>query len=168
MPCTPQPGVPAYDQYSLLVDDTWGDMDVTTLVLDDGGGTKKYGFCGEDSPIQSIDHWGDEHASCCRKNGLIVDWDAAESEWSDGFAALRQRDSQLSPTWRKNQAAYGEGIDGVQGLDVLMGRHPLAPLDQYTHTAEIYFESFGVHAFNLESNNVLAIYASGRTSDTPL
>ena len=53
-------------------------------------------------------------------------------------------------------------------LTVLMGRHPFAPLDEYTNTAEIFFESFGVHAFNLESNNTFALYASGRTCDTPL
>ena len=76
---------------------------------------------------QTIGHWEDEHASCCRKNGLIMDWDAAESDWSAGFAALRQGDSQASLTWRDRQAAYGEGIDGMQGIDRFDGPTSFRP-----------------------------------------
>lgn len=144
------------------------------LVCDNGSGTLKAGFSGEDLPRAifpslvgrvgqgaqgvmvgadgSEVYIGDE-AQAKRgilvlkhpvTNGVITDWDDMEKVWHHMF--------------------YNELAAAPEEQPILLTESPLNPRNNRERTAQVMFELFGVPAMYLSVQNVLALYSSGRTT----
>lgn len=147
-------------------------MTSKNLVFDNGTGLSKIGIAGEDQPrfvfptltgyqkhdtrqaenFQYPDY--DSHDEIWKipelslispmEHGLIIDWPRMEEIWQYCYEKLK------IPS--KNQPIF------------LIDNNPLVPVGQREKIAEIFFETFKVPALNLSYQQVLTLYASGRTT----
>ncbi|BAM82975.1 actin-like protein [Cyanidioschyzon merolae strain 10D] len=82
------------------------------------------------------------------QNGIVQDWEAAEAVWSHLFSVELGIDPQQHP--------------------VLCTEAPLNPRRNREQLATLVFEAFGVPAFFMVVQAVLALYATGRTTGAVL
>ena len=120
-----------------------------------------------------------------RSGGWADGWRCAQKNYDWGKSASNY---ECAGSWRQELAdaakeAYRGSLDALEGMDVLLGRHPAAPVEQYSKTAEIYFETFGTRlvwlvwaagcgdgvgfrSFTIRPNNELVVYSGGRASES--
>ena len=116
-----------------------------TLVLDCGELTTKAGFAGEDAPRKEFrsgevgKDWGSPIS-----NSVVTSWDALEKTWHHAF--------------------YNELRVAPEEHPVLLTEAPLTAKANRERTTQMIFETFNVPAFYLQSQAVLSLYASGRTT----
>ncbi|KAJ4461251.1 putative Actin; cytoskeletal 1A [Paratrimastix pyriformis] len=141
-----------------------------SVVLDNGTGTVKAGFSGDDSPLATIPtvlgrpkqagtlgtnekelYIGNEaHLKpdviehCPLRKGVIHQWEDMELIWHHTF--------------------FNELRVAVDEHPVLISEPPLNPKECREHTAQIMFETFHAPALYMQQQAVLALYASGRTT----
>ncbi|EIW70794.1 actin-2 [Tremella mesenterica] len=142
------------------------------VVIDNGSGTIKAGFAGEEQPSCYIPSFvgRPKHprimAGAIQENlfigrraqelrgllkikypmehGIVNDWDDMERIWS----------------W-----VYGEGLKALsEEHPVLLTEAPLNPRQNRDVAAQIFFETFNVPAFFTSVQAVLSLYSSGRTT----
>ncbi|KAH8171291.1 actin domain-containing protein [Sarocladium implicatum] len=143
------------------------------VVLDNGSGTIRAGFAGEDSPKCFFPSWvgrpkhtrvlagalegevfiGQKAATELRgllkirhplEHGIVTDWDDMERIW---------------------EYVWGEGLKTLsEEHPVLLTEPPLNPRSNRDTAAQILFETFNVPAIHTSIQAVLSLYASGRTT----
>ncbi|KAK6910282.1 actin-2 [Kwoniella mangroviensis CBS 8507] len=142
------------------------------VVIDNGSGTIKAGFAGEEQPscyipsfvgrpkhprvmagaIQDnlfIGRRAQELRGLLKikypmEHGVVTDWDDMERIWG----------------W-----VYGEGLKALsEEHPVLLTEAPLNPRQNRDVAAQIFFETFNVPAFFTSVQAVLSLYSSGRTT----
>ncbi|EGX87634.1 actin-like protein (Centractin) [Cordyceps militaris CM01] len=143
------------------------------IVLDNGSGTIRAGFAGEDLPKCVFPSWvgrpkhlrvlagalegdvfiGQKAATELRgllkihyplEHGIVTDWDDMERIW---------------------EYVYGEGLKTLsEEHPVLLTEPPLNPRSNRDTAAQILFETFNVPALHTSIQAVLSLYASGRTT----
>ncbi|WWD17426.1 actin-2 [Kwoniella shandongensis] len=142
------------------------------VVIDNGSGTIKAGFAGEEQPscyipsfvgrpkhprvmagaIQDnlfIGRRAQELRGLLKikypmEHGVVMDWDDMERIWG----------------W-----VYGEGLKALsEEHPVLLTEAPLNPRQNRDVAAQIFFETFNVPAFFTSVQAVLSLYSSGRTT----
>ncbi|KAK1223487.1 hypothetical protein PQX77_013645 [Marasmius sp. AFHP31] len=144
--------------------------DLAAIVIDNGSGTCKAGFAGDDSPRamfpsivghteQAMTRAGDQdiyvgyEAQAKRgtlrlrhpiENGIIRNWEDMERIWHHIF----YREFRISP----------------QEHPVLLTEQPLNPKAHREKMTEIMFETFDVPALYIQIQAVLALFAYGRTT----
>ncbi|EGS18247.1 putative actin-related protein [Thermochaetoides thermophila DSM 1495] len=147
------------------------------IVLDNGSGTIRAGFAGEDVPKCVFPSWvgrpkhlrvlagalegevfiGQKAATELRgllkinyplEHGIVTDWDDMERIWS---------------------YVYDEGLKTLsEEHPVLLTEPPLNPRSNRDTAAQILFETFNVPALYCSIQAVLSLYASGRTTGVVL
>ena len=147
------------------------------IVLDNGSGTIRAGFAGEDVPKCHFPSWvgrpkhlrvlagalegevfiGQKAATELRgllkiryplEHGIVTDWDDMEKIWS---------------------YVYDEGLKTLsEDHPVLLTEPPLNPRSNRDTAAQILFETFNVPALYTSIQAVLSLYASGRTTGVVL
>ncbi|KAK4463360.1 actin-like protein [Cladorrhinum samala] len=147
------------------------------IVLDNGSGTIRAGFAGEDVPKCHFPSWvgrpkhlrvlagalegevfiGQKAATELRgllkiryplEHGIVTDWDDMEKIWS---------------------YVYDEGLKTLsEEHPVLLTEPPLNPRSNRDTAAQILFETFNVPALYTSIQAVLSLYASGRTTGVVL
>lgn len=148
-----------------------GDLLNTPVVIDNGSGTIRAGYAGEDSPRCFFPSYvgrpkhlrvlaggleGDvfigNRAQSLRgllkiryplEHGIVTDWDDMEKIWTHVYAEMNSH-SEEHP--------------------VLLTEAPLNPRANRDTAAEILFEQFNVPALYTSIQAVLSLYASGRTT----
>ncbi|KEZ38798.1 hypothetical protein SAPIO_CDS10838 [Scedosporium apiospermum] len=143
------------------------------IVLDNGSGTIRAGFAGEDVPKCCFPSWvgrpkhtrvlagalegelfiGEKAASEYRgllkiryplEHGIVTDWDDMEKIW---------------------EYVYTEGLKSLsEEHPILLTEPPLNPRSNRDTAAQILFETFNVPALYTSIQAVLSLYASGRTT----
>ncbi|KAK4066739.1 hypothetical protein Trihar35433_7166 [Trichoderma harzianum] len=143
------------------------------IVLDNGSGTIRAGFAGEDLPKCFFPSWvgrpkhlrvlagalegdlfiGNKASNELRgllkihyplEHGVVTDWDDMERIW---------------------EYVYGEGLKTLsEEHPVLLTEPPLNPRSNRDTAAQILFETFNVPALHTSIQAVLSLYASGRTT----
>ncbi|KAL2204222.1 actin-related protein, ARP1 class [Sarocladium strictum] len=143
------------------------------IVLDNGSGTIRAGFAGEDSPKCYFPSWvgrpkhtrvlagalegdyfiGQKAAQELRgllkikyplEHGIVTDWDDMEKIW---------------------EHVYVEGLKTLsEEHPVLLTEPPLNPRRNRDTAAQILFETFNVPAIHTSIQAMLSLYASGRTT----
>lgn len=143
------------------------------IVLDNGSGTIRAGFAGEDLPKCFFPSWvgrpkhlrvlagalegdlfiGNKASTELRgllkihyplEHGVVTDWDDMERIW---------------------EYVYGEGLKTLsEEHPVLLTEPPLNPRSNRDTAAQILFETFNVPALHTSIQAVLSLYASGRTT----
>lgn len=143
------------------------------IVLDNGSGTIRAGFAGDDLPKCYFPSWvgrpkhlrvlagalegevfiGQKAASELRgllkirhplEHGVVTDWDDMEKIW---------------------EYVYTEGLKTLsEEHPVLLTEPPLNPRANRDTAAQILFETFNIPAFYTSIQAVLSLYASGRTT----
>ncbi|RDA87752.1 hypothetical protein CP532_2489 [Ophiocordyceps camponoti-leonardi (nom. inval.)] len=149
------------------------DLHNAPIVLDNGSGTIRAGFAGDDLPKCVFPSWvgrvkhlrvlagglekdvyiGKEAANELRgllkiryplEHGIVTDWDDMERIW---------------------EYVYGEGLNTLsEEHPVLLTEPPLNPRSNRDTAAQILFETFNVPALHTSIQAVLSLYASGRTT----
>jgi len=145
--------------------------EVTAIVIDNGGGTCKVGFAGDDQPrqhvstvvgrpkvaglmaLESKDFFVGEEAIGKKQNlklespieqGIVRNWADMEKFWHHCLA----NELRVSP----------------EEHPVLMTEGTLNPKQNRERMTQIMFESFNVPCFYVSVQGVLALYSSGRTT----
>jgi len=142
------------------------------IVIDNGSGTIRAGFAGEDVPKIYIpsyvgrpkhvrtmagalegdvfigpaaaDHKGLFKINYPLEHGIVTDWDDMERIW---------------------QHVYNEGLKTVsEDHPVLLTEAPLNPRENRDVAAQVLFETFNVPALYCSVQAVLSLYASGKTT----
>ncbi|SPN97456.1 probable centractin (ro-4) [Cephalotrichum gorgonifer] len=143
------------------------------IVLDNGSGTIRAGFAGDDVPKCCFPSWvgrpkhtrvlagalegelfiGEKAASEYRgllkirhplEHGIVTDWDDMEKIW---------------------EYVYAEGLKSLsEEHPVLLTEPPLNPRSNRDTAAQILFETFNVPALYTSIQAVLSLYSSGRTT----
>ncbi|KAL4613827.1 hypothetical protein ACB092_07G009000 [Castanea dentata] len=144
------------------------------IVCDNGTGSVKAGFAGDDAPSvlfpsiigrprnrhamigteQKAIYFGDEaqarrgilSLSCPIEHGIVRDWEAMERLWEHTF------DKEL----RVN----------IEEHPILLTEAPLNPKTNREKMVEIMFKAFAIPATFIAIQAVLSLYASGRTTST--
>ncbi|XP_042872731.1 actin-3-like [Penaeus japonicus] len=140
------------------------------LVVDNGSGTTKAGFAGEEAPVsvfptivgrpRSTRHFGSAQQplvgnAAQRKRGThklsfpiehgnVTDWDDMEILWSHTF----EHELHVEPR--------------EHGL--LLAEPPLSPTPTRENAAQVLFETFDLGALYVANQAVLSLHASGRTT----
>ena len=147
------------------------------IVLDNGSGTIRAGFAGDDVPKCHFPSWvgrpkhlrvlagalegevfiGQKAATELRgllkihyplEHGIVTDWDEMEKIWA---------------------YVYDEGLKTLsEEHPVLLTEPPLNPRSNRDTAAQILFETFNVPALYTSIQAVLSLYASGRTTGVVL
>ncbi|XP_030046224.1 actin-3-like [Microcaecilia unicolor] len=144
-------------------------MEKPSIVMDNGAGYSKAGFCSEDRPkfvlrtkvgipwselVHEIGHqtltagmMAPVSTSLIWKtpivHGVVVDWNAIEIFWKHIFYRLLKIDPRAH--------------------SVLLSDSPASPLVNRELAAELLFESFGVPAMHIAPSCTLSMYSCGRT-----
>ncbi|KAJ4991556.1 actin [Stagonosporopsis vannaccii] len=142
------------------------------IVIDNGSGTIRAGFAGEDVPkiffpsyvgrpkhVRTmagalegevwVGNQAKEYKGLCKLNyplehGIVTDWDDMERIW---------------------QYVYNQGLGTVsEDHPVLLTEPPLNPRENRDIAAQILFETFNVPALHSSVQAVLSLYASGKTT----
>ncbi|RCI12446.1 hypothetical protein L249_1140 [Ophiocordyceps polyrhachis-furcata BCC 54312] len=143
------------------------------IVLDNGSGTIRAGFAGEDVPKCVFPSWvgrvkylrvlagaleddvligkdaAAEHRGLLKiryplEHGIVTDWDDMERIWEHVYSDALKTLSEEHP--------------------VLLTEPPLNPRSNRDTAAQILFETFNVPALHTSIQAVLSLYASGRTT----
>lgn len=142
------------------------------LVLDNGSGSCKAGFAGDDEPKAVVpaivgrprtwstsekikeretyvgqdakDNWSELVLKYPIEHGIIKDWDDMEAVWHEVIHGKLQINPEQHP--------------------VLLTEAPMNPKANRERMAQLMFESFNVPALYVETQAVLSLYSLGRTS----
>ena len=145
------------------------------IVIDNGSGLLKAGFAGSELPktifpslvgrpkyprvmagaVEGDIFIGDAaremrgllHLSQPLAHGVVRDWEDQQAVWAKAWSEL--------------------GV-AVDQHPVLLTEAALNPRAQRGKAAEVFFDSFAVPAFYVETQSILALYASGRTTGVVL
>lgn len=162
------------------------------IVLDNGSGTIRAGFAGDDLPKCFFPSWvgrpkhlrvlagalegdvfiGQKAATELRgllkinyplKHGVVTDWDDMERIWEYVYGEGLKT---LSEEVRLAPMASFQGscTDRLLQHPVLLTEPPLNPRSNRDTAAQILFETFNVPALHTSIQAVLSLYASGRTT----
>ncbi|XP_071487912.1 actin, plasmodial isoform-like [Diadema antillarum] len=143
-------------------------FDFPAVVIDNGSGTCRVGFAGEDHcvavfssvvgkplsmvPLSRGEYIGD-HAQRKRdllsirypiEHGIVADWDGMEKVWSYALSNKLHASPDLNP--------------------ILMSEAPLNPKANREKMAQVMFEKFNATAFYVANQAVLSHFSSGTTS----
>ncbi|UKZ74991.1 Actin-like protein [Trichoderma virens FT-333] len=121
------------------------------IVLDNGSGTIRAGFAGEDLPKCFFPSWASNELRGLLKihypleHGVVTDWDDMERIW---------------------EYVYGEGLKTLseEVSSSSADRASSEPRSNRDTAAQILFETFNVPALHTSIQAVLSLYASGRTT----
>ena len=130
------------------------DPECVNIVCDNGSGTIRIGWAGEDVPKSNfystsagskpVSEFTSKLSESPIETGVIKDWDSIEKIWNMAFHDHLQATDGESP--------------------VLMTEPCLNPKTNREKMTEIMFEKFNVPAFYLANQAVLAAYAHGRVT----
>ena len=144
--------------------------DAAVLVIDNGSGTCKAGFAGDDAPKATF-------PSIVGRPSTWTDFRTRQKDWYIGDEAQNRIDLDLNypiqrgivTKWDDMEKIWHHTFDNL--LRVRPKEHPVllteAPLNARANreiTTEIMFETFHVPAMYLANQAVLSVHACGRTS----
>jgi actin-related protein 4 len=170
--------------------------EVSALVLDPGYATVRAGFAGEDTPKSIIPTYyasqgskpifGDHVIDLPRddvairnpmnKDGVVEDWDIAESLFKHSFAAKLTgvRPNRALQQWLNEpetvpnlQQAMADAVDTERCLEdhpLFMTEPSWNPAKSREKSTEIAIESWGTPAFYLGRAGVMAAFSAGRAT----
>mmetsp|Transcript_11361 Transcript_11361/g.27381 ORF Transcript_11361/g.27381 Transcript_11361/m.27381 type:complete len:430 (+) Transcript_11361:114-1403(+) len=142
-------------------------VDLGAIVIDNGTGTTKVGFAGEDDPRcvfatlvahptstfgpnsktkvgqEAYTKWGILDVKQPIERGVITNWDDMETIWHHAFYELK-----ASP----------------QNHPILLTEVPLNPKANRERMTQIMFDTFKAPALYVNNTAILALYANSRTS----
>eukprot|EP00029_Vermamoeba_vermiformis_P001960 TRINITY_DN1222_c1_g1_i1.p1 TRINITY_DN1222_c1_g1~~TRINITY_DN1222_c1_g1_i1.p1 ORF type:complete len:375 (-),score=70.72 TRINITY_DN1222_c1_g1_i1:70-1194(-) len=149
-----------------------GDEDNNTIVIDNGSGSIKAGFAGDDAPRAAFpnivgrprqiavmvglghrDSYVGDEANSQRglssisypiKHGIVQNWDDMEKMWHHTF--------------------YNELRVAPEERAIIITEPVLNPKANREKTAQILFETFSPPAINISIGGVLSLYSSGRST----
>lgn len=145
------------------------------LVLDNGSGVFKAGFAGSEVP-QSIFQSYVGRPKHEKVMAGAVEGNYFVGEQADNIRGLLKinypTQHGVTQDWADAQLIWQHAYNQ---LDVVQDQHPVllteCPLNPRTHrakAAETFFETFGVPAFFVQTQAILSLYASGRTTGVVL
>jgi len=118
------------------------DEDAVGVVVDNGSGTIKAGFAGDDAPRALFPSVVEENHPIER--GIVTNWDDMEKLWSNTF-------------WEQLKVVPEEH-------PVLLTESPLNPKENREKMTQIMFEKFNTPGIYVAKHATTALYASGRTT----
>uniref|UniRef100_A0A1I7RI42 Actin n=2 Tax=Bursaphelenchus xylophilus TaxID=6326 RepID=A0A1I7RI42_BURXY len=147
------------------------------VVIDNGSGSIKAGFAGEDGPrVVFPNYVGVVKHSRVMAGGIVKDsLVGSDAQKYRGLLALRYpMEHGIVTDWNAMQQiwefAYSPEQLNCNSADhpVLLSEAPLNPLQNREKAMEIFFETFGVPSIHVQMQAVLSLYAAGRTTGVVL
>jgi len=153
--------------------------DQRTIVIDNGSGTMKGGFAGEDEPRATFDT---KVGRRCPQRLLTIEEDsddvclAEQQRWScshDGFNMLCPIQNGMITDWDAMEKLWDHmfhsGLEAAPSQHaVVMTEPPLIPKQQREQIVRILFDSFHVPALFLQSQAALSLSATSRSTGVVL
>jgi len=143
------------------------------VVIDNGSGSIKAGFAGEDKPRVIFPNYvGQPKYTRVLPGALLKDsFVGNDAQKYRGLLALRYpMEHGIVTNWADMQQiwehVYGPNQLNCKSSDhpVLLSEAPLNPTSNREKAMEIFFETFNVPAIHIQMQAVLSLYAAGRTT----